>query len=80
MARLTKAQIDGIRLVADVIVIEQLLSDVYQRQLTPKQLTALRNHLEKNVPKPFAAKAELAKQINLVRAEWLKQLKEDNEN
>lgn len=78
MAKLTKGQIEGIRLLADALVIEYIAKNVFAKNpaLAP-HTESFRSYMRANVPEPFAAQAELEHQIKLVRSIWLEQLKND---
>lgn len=75
MAKLTKGQKDGIRLIADIFVIEDILKNVFSKDKTlSPHAKALREHLQSKIPLPFEAEQELKQQIKLVREEWLEQI------
>ena len=80
MAKLSKGQIDGIRLIADLFVIEDIIKNVLNKdpQIAPYS-EKLRNHLQSKVPAPFEAEKELHRQIKLVRREWMARLLKDPE-
>lgn len=77
MAKLTKGQIDGIRLIADTFVVRDLMKNV----LAPNgiDIESLETHLKKKTPKLFAAEVELQKQIQDVRQYWLEALTNNEE-
>jgi len=74
MKKLTKGQIEGIRLVADYLVIGDITDKVMSKMMTEQELTAFREHIKKSSPMPFAAGAELNLQIKEVRAEWVEEI------
>lgn len=79
MKKLTKGQVEGIRLIADLFVIEDLLKNFFSKYKDFSPHTDdLRKHLQKEVPMPFKAQEELHRQIKLVRREWLERLKNDS--
>lgn len=78
MKKLTKGQIDGIRLIADLFVIDDMIKNVFNKDpALAKYSKEYREHLQKEVPTIFMAEAELKRQIELVRKEWLSHLKND---
>lgn len=79
MKKLTKGQIEGIRLIADLFVIDDMIKNVFNKDPElAKHGKAYREHMQKEVPAIFMAEAELKRQIELVRKEWLKHLKNDS--
>lgn len=75
-----KGQIDGIRLIADLFVIDDIIKNVFSKdpKLAPYS-EELRKYLQNKVPMPFKAQEELQRQIKLVRREWLERLLNDPE-
>lgn len=80
MAKLTKGQIEGIRLIADLFVIDDIIKNVFNKdpKLAPYS-EELRKHLQNKVLMPFKAQEELQRQIKIVRREWLERLLNDPE-
>ncbi len=76
MTELTQGEIAGIRLIADMFVVRELMKNV----LAPNGVDAkeLEAHLIKKTPKLFLAEVELQKQIQDVRKYWLKALTGEN--
>ncbi|AWX98695.1 hypothetical protein A8139_00820 [Marinomonas primoryensis] len=73
--KLTKGQIEGIRLVADIFMIRDLDKNVMKNDKNlAKHSEDLMKHLEKEVPILFVAEAELKKQYGEVRKYWLEKL------
>lgn len=72
MAKLTQGEKDGIRLIADVFVVRELMKNV----LTPNgiDIEGLEAHLKKRTPKLFSAEVELQQQIKDVRQYWFEAL------
>lgn len=80
MVKLNKGQIDGIRLIADLFVIDDIIKNVFNKDPEfARYSEKLRKHLQNKVPMPFEAGEELQRQIKLVRREWLERLKNDPE-
>lgn len=78
MAKLTKCQIEGIRLIADLFVIEDITKQVMPTVLNAEQLEQFKQHMRKGCPELYEAHEELKRQIVDVRRIWLEKLKEDN--
>lgn len=74
MKRLTKGQIEGIRMVADYLVIGDITDKVMTPMMPEQELAAFREHMKKSCPLPFAAGSELNRQIKEVRAVWLHEI------
>lgn len=77
MAKLTKGEIAGVRLIADLFVVNELIKNVLSEHMTEEQLQGLKKHLTKSVPKVYLAEAELQKQIQEVRNIWIEELTAD---
>ena len=78
MKKLTKGQIEGIRLIADLFVIDDMIKNVFNKDpALAKYSKQYREHLQKEVPTIFMAEAELKRQIELVRKEWRNNLEND---
>lgn len=74
MKKLTKSQIEGIRLVADFLVIGDIADKVMSKMMTPQQLSDFKEHMKKSCPEPFAAGEELTRQIKDAREVWKAEL------
>jgi hypothetical protein len=71
-SKLNKGERDGIRLIADLFVIEDLKKNVLAKSVTlAPHLPELEITLLNAVPKVYAAHSELQKQIKEVRKYWL---------
>ncbi|MEC4724531.1 hypothetical protein HWQ46_03085 [Shewanella sp. D64] len=71
-AKLNKGERDGIRLIADLFVIEDLKKNVLAKSVAlAPHLPELEITLLNAVPKVYAAQSELQKQIKEVRKYWL---------
>lgn len=76
MKKLTKSQIETIRLVADFLVIGDITDNVFAKMFTPQQLEDFKAHMKKTSPDSFLAGQELNKQIKEVREVWKQHLLE----
>lgn len=76
MKKLTKTQIETIRLVADFLVIGDITDNVFAKMFTPQQLEDFKAHMKKTSPIAFLAGQELNKQIKEVREVWKQHLLE----
>ncbi|WP_432772573.1 hypothetical protein [Vibrio parahaemolyticus] len=75
MAKLTKGEVQGIRLIADVFVFNDLVNNVFAKDEELKShADALKQHVNKSCPKFELAQKELQKQIKAVREVWLNEL------
>jgi hypothetical protein len=78
MSQLSKGEKDGIRLIADYLVIKDIIKNVFKKQqgfeVFAKEYEAF---TKEKVPAPFLAGEELEKQIEEVRQQWLKMLSDD---
>ncbi|GIB70322.1 hypothetical protein VCSRO48_0890 [Vibrio cholerae] len=75
MAKLTKAETQGIRLIADVFVLDDLIKNVFEKDEAFKgHVDGLKKHINKACPKLELARAELQKQIQNSRRVWLAEL------
>ncbi|HFQ5182516.1 TPA: hypothetical protein ACGUW2_004537 [Vibrio vulnificus] len=81
MPKLTKGEVQGIRLIADLFVINDLMKNVFSQDEDMKShVSGLKSSIAKACPKFELAEKELQKQIKDVRAVWLESLtKENNE-
>ncbi len=80
MTELTKSEMEGIRLVADIFVVEDLIKNVFAKEeCTKAHVDGLRKAINKACPKFESAKAELQKQIDEVRKVWIEELMKDEE-
>ncbi|PKG73166.1 hypothetical protein CXF86_19135 [Shewanella sp. GutCb] len=71
-AKLNKGERDGIRLIADLFVIEDLKKNVLAKSVAlAPHLPELETTLLNAVPKVYEAQSELQKQIKEVRKYWL---------
>jgi hypothetical protein len=77
MNRLTKQQIEGIRLVADFLVIGDITDEVMAKVLTDKQLSDFKQHMRTSAPVPFEAGQELQRQIKEVSQIWRDSMAKD---
>ncbi|EPU4806405.1 hypothetical protein ACVXC9_001109 [Vibrio cholerae] len=78
MAKLTKAETQGIRLIADVFVLDDLLKNVFEKDEAFKgHVDGLKKHINKACPKLELARAELQKQIQNSRRVWLGRVKQE---
>lgn len=75
---LTKGNIEGIRLIADLFVINDLKAKVLKEHLSEEHMSELIKRLESKVPDVFEAGEELKKQISEVRQTWLEMLMNDD--
>ena len=73
-AKLSKPEIAGIRLVADVFVVKELIDHL---KVNYPAMDGLPEHLREHVPKFASTEQELAKQISLTRKQWMKLIKEE---
>lgn len=78
MSKLTKCQIEGIRLIADLFVYRDMTNEVMAKILTPEQLTQYKQHMERSMPVIHETGEELKRQILLVRAEYRELLLKDD--
>lgn len=76
MKKLTKTQIETIRLVADFLVIGDITENVLAKMFTPQQLEAFKAHMKQTCPITFLAGQELNKQIKEVHEVWKQNLLE----
>ncbi|WJG22178.1 hypothetical protein [Vibrio furnissii] len=75
MAKLTTAEKQGIRLIADVFVLNDLMKNVFAKDEAFKgHMDALKAHMNKACPKFQLAQDELQKQIQEVRETWINEL------
>ncbi|KLI66938.1 hypothetical protein VVYB158_15305 [Vibrio vulnificus CladeA-yb158] len=75
MAKLTKGEIQGIRLIADVYVLNDLMENVFgKEECFVGRMDGLRSHVNKACPKFQLAQEELQKQIQNVRKVWINEL------
>ncbi|HAS6672746.1 hypothetical protein JHT19_06195 [Vibrio parahaemolyticus] len=75
MAKLTKGEIQGIRLVADVFVFNDLVNNVFAKDEDLKgHADGLKQHVNKSCPKLELAQKELQTQIKAVREVWLNEI------
>ncbi|HHP0485777.1 TPA: hypothetical protein ACRZ4F_002304 [Vibrio harveyi] len=78
--KLTKGEIAGIRLVADIYVVKELaehLESKYPEMGNLPKDRQLISYLKDRIPKLESGEAELARQISLVRKQWIQQIKEE---
>lgn len=75
MAKLTKGEIAGVALVAELFVTNDLLTNVFAKdeKLKP-HMDGLRQHTLKAAPKVALVEAELNQQIKQCRERWLNEL------
>ncbi|CAM3901238.1 hypothetical protein [Rheinheimera salexigens] len=79
MAKLSKQKVAGIRLIADIFVIEDLIKEVISKsEGYSDKVEELREHLKKHVPEPFEAANELQRQIKEARSIWRSELEKGN--
>ncbi|ELL9329721.1 hypothetical protein [Vibrio fluvialis] len=75
MAKLTAAEKKGIRLIADVFVLNDLMKNVFAKDEAFKgHMDGLKAHMNKACPKFQLAQDELQKQIQEVRKTWINEL------
>lgn len=75
MAKLTAAEKKGIRLIADVFVLNDLMKNVFAKDEAFKgHMGTLKAHMNKACPKFQLAQDELQKQIQEVRKTWINEL------
>jgi hypothetical protein len=75
MAKLTDAEKKGIRLIADVFVLNDLMKNVFAKDEAFKEhMDGLKAHMNKACPKFQLAQDELQKQIQEVRKTWINEL------
>lgn len=75
MEKLTAAEKKGIRLIADVFVLNDLMKNVFAKDEAFKgHMDALKAHMNKACPKFQLAQDELQKQIQEVRKTWINEL------
>lgn len=75
MAKLTKGEIQGIRLIADVFVLNDLMNNVLAKDEAFKDhMDGLKAHMNKACPKFQLAQDELQKQIQEVRKTWIEEI------
>ena len=74
MKKLTKGQIEGIRMVADFLVIGDITDKALAPMMPEQELAAFREHMKNSCPLPFAAGAELNRQIKEVREVWVHEI------
>ncbi|MGD8172169.1 hypothetical protein ACQEXU_10950 [Vibrio sp. TRT 21S02] len=75
MAKLTKGEIQGIRLIADVFVLNDLLKNFFAKDEDMKDhVEGLNESVKKACPKFELAQQELQKQIKEVRKVWFQEL------
>jgi len=78
MAKLTKGQIEGIRLLADLFVLDDLTKQVMSTMLTPAQLEQFKQHMKAKCPEMTEAGEELKRQIIDARRVWREELEKDD--
>ncbi len=76
--KLTKGEIAGIRLIADVFVVNDLKKNVLAKSKAAPHLKELEASLAKACPILNVAADELQKQIQAVRAQWLRELEDEH--
>lgn len=75
MTKLTKAEKEGIRLIADVFVVNDLLKNFFGKHDDMKEHVGFLNEsIKKSCPKFELAQQELQKQIQEVRKVWIEEL------
>ncbi|EJL6577375.1 hypothetical protein NMS50_001626 [Vibrio cholerae] len=75
MAKLTAAEKKGIRLIADVFVLNDVMKNVFAKDEAFKErMDGLKAHMNKACPKFQLAQDELQKQIQEVRKAWINEL------
>ncbi|EMF7386099.1 hypothetical protein V8073_005204 [Vibrio parahaemolyticus] len=75
MAKLTKGEIQGIRLIADVFVLNDLLKNFFAKDADMKDhVEELSKSVKKACPKFELAQQELQNQIQEVRNVWISEL------
>lgn len=74
MKKLNKSQIEGIRLVADFLVIGDITEKVMPKVMSAQQLDDFKKHMQQQLPQAFSAGAELNRQIKEVREVWKAEL------
>lgn len=75
MAKLTAAEKKGIRLIADVFVLNDLMKNIFAKDEAFKgHMDGLKAHMNKACPKFQLAQDELQKQIQEVRETWINEL------
>ncbi|MCG6212774.1 hypothetical protein K6U20_11485 [Vibrio fluvialis] len=75
MAKLTTAEKQGIRLIADVFVLNDLMKNFFAKDEAFKgHMDGLKAHMNKACPKFQLAQDELQKQIQEVRETWINEL------
>ncbi|EPB6723324.1 hypothetical protein ACRRHK_004447 [Vibrio fluvialis] len=75
MTKLTDAEKKGIRLIADVFVLNDLMKNVFAKDEAFKgHMDGLKAHMNKACPKFQLAQDELQKQIQEVRKTWINEL------
>lgn len=77
MAKLTAGEMAGIRLIADLFVINDLIKNVLGQHITEEQCQKLKRDLVKDAPKIYLAEAELQKKIQEVRKIWIEEFEAD---
>ena len=76
MPKLEKGEIQGIRLIADLYVFNDLVENVFEKDERLKDHSKeLKDHVKKACPKFELAQKELQHQLEEVRSEWVNLLK-----
>lgn len=78
MTKLTKGQIEGIRLLADLFVLDDLTKQVMAKTLNADQLEQFKQHMKAKCPELTEAGKELKRQIVDARRVWKEELEKDN--
>lgn len=74
MKKLTKSQIEAIRLVAEFLVIGDITEKVMPKIMNAQHLDDFKKHMQHQCPEQFAAGAELNRQIKEAREVWKTEL------
>lgn len=77
MPKLTKGQIEGIRLLADLFVLDDITDKVMKPMLTADQIANFKAHIKARCPEITEAGEELKRQIAESRQVWIEQLRKD---
>ncbi|WP_299001760.1 hypothetical protein [uncultured Shewanella sp.] len=78
--RLTQGEKDGIRLIADMFVLDKLHKGIWEKDAELSSHTkGLRRQMMKECPRVFTAHQELQAQIQEIYQEWLDWLKQEGQ-
>lgn len=70
MPKLTKGQTEGIRMIADLFVYQDMTKEVMSKMLTAEQLAEFKRHMQTKMPVIHEAGEELKRQVLQVRSEY----------